>query len=62
MFNPKLKRWVKLDTETGRILSYKIDKKPYKNVELLPDYKEKVEKLLDRMGWTLKEMATHMKL
>jgi hypothetical protein len=62
MFNPKMKRWVKLDTETGRILSYKSDKKPYKNVEILPDYREKAEKLLAGMGWTLEEIAKHMKL
>ena len=62
IFNPKLKRWVKLDKKTGKILSCKSDKKPYKNVEMVPDYGERVEKLLYGMGWTLEETAKHMKL
>jgi len=61
-FNQMFKRWVKLDTETGMILSVKCDKKPYKNVEILPDYREKAKKHLYDMGWTLEEIAKHMKL
>lgn len=30
LFNPRVKYWVKINTETGRILSHKIT--PYKNV------------------------------
>ena len=58
MFNPKLKRWVKLDTKTGRILGHKSDRKPYKNIEIYSGQKQ----LLSGMGWTIEETAKHMKL
>jgi hypothetical protein len=32
VYNPKIGRWVKIDTETGRVLSVKSDKKPYKGI------------------------------
>jgi hypothetical protein len=32
VYNPKAKRWVKMDTERGRIISVKSDKKPYKGI------------------------------
>ena len=31
-FNPKNKRWVKRDTETGEFIDQKADKKPFKGV------------------------------
>ena len=31
-YNPKVKRWVKMDTKKGRIISVKSDKKPYKGI------------------------------
>lgn len=30
--NPKTKRWVKRDTETGRFIDHKTDKNPFKGV------------------------------
>ncbi len=32
IFNPKTKRWVKRDTETGKFIDQKADKKPFKGV------------------------------
>lgn len=32
VYNPKIKRWVKIDSKTGRIISVKSDGKPYKGV------------------------------
>lgn len=43
LLNPKTKRWVKVDTETARIIGHKWDDKPYKNVEIHPDYKDKLK-------------------
>lgn len=30
--NPVTKRWVKIDTETGRIIDHKKSSRPYKNI------------------------------
>lgn len=62
MFNPRVKRWVKLDTKTGRILGHKSDRKPYKNIEIYSGKKQRAKELLFDMGWTLEEVAKHMKL
>lgn len=35
VFNPKTKRWVKIDTEKGGIVSHKKTKGPYKGVRRL---------------------------
>ena len=34
IFNPKLKRYVLLDDETGKIISIKSNKEPYKNIPI----------------------------
>ena len=62
MYNPRTKKWVKLDTKTGRIIGHKSDKKPYKNVKIRPDDRKRVEKLLSGMGWSLEDVAKHMKM
>ncbi len=31
-FNPRIKRWVKIDTTTGRIIAHKKTPHPYKHV------------------------------
>jgi len=43
MLNPKTKHWVKINTENARIIGHKWDDKPYKNVEIHPDYKNKLK-------------------
>jgi hypothetical protein len=30
--NPVTKKWVKIDTDTGRIIAHKKDSKPYRNI------------------------------
>lgn len=35
MLNPKTKRYVKIDTETARIIGHKWDGKPYKDVKII---------------------------
>ena len=35
IFNPKAKRYILIDNDTGKILRMKSDKKPYKNVPIL---------------------------
>jgi len=37
IYNPKIGRWVKIDTKTGRIISIKSDRKPYKNIPAFKD-------------------------
>ncbi len=32
VLNPKIKKWVKIDTKKGKIISVKSDKKPYKGI------------------------------
>lgn len=32
VLNPKTKRWVKIDTKKGKIVSVKSDNKPYKGI------------------------------
>ena len=32
IFNPKIKRWVKIDRSSGKIIAHKKTKYPYKNI------------------------------
>ena len=32
VFNPRTKRWVKIDTTTGRIVAQKADSRPFKHI------------------------------
>ena len=47
LFNPRTKKWVKIDSRTGRIIAQKSDSKPYKNVI---KYKEKTEENSNTLG------------
>lgn len=43
LFNPRTKRWVKVNTKTGGIVCHKKSLNPFKNVEIHPDDKHRVE-------------------
>ncbi len=41
VYNPKTKRWVKIDKKTGKIVAHKKSPGPYKNI---PKYQPKKKK------------------
>jgi hypothetical protein len=54
VFNPRTKRWVKIDTEKGGIVSHKKSKGPYKGIRQLRPKKKKPEK-----GPTLEQLRRY---
>ena len=40
VYNPKIKRWVKIDTKTGRIIAHKKTLGSYKNILKYGELKE----------------------
>lgn len=43
LLNPKTKRWVKINTKTGAVISHKKSNGEYKNVEVYEGMKKKNE-------------------